>query len=79
MCCGQTNRYVYAVAENDPDDDDDEENVSYCASDIRAIASRAPTRRKIDYDNDDVKFDPLEFIPYFLYAWVVSLVLCCRA
>jgi len=69
MCCGQTNRYVYAVAEND--DDDDEENVSYCASDIRVVRSTNANARKIDYDNDDVKFDPLEFIPYFLYAWVV--------
>jgi len=53
-----------AMAKNDNDDDDDENGVRYATS----TNGTAP---KMDDEDDVIKFDPLEFIPHFSYAWVV--------
>jgi membrane protease YdiL (CAAX protease family) len=46
------------------DNDDDENGVRYATS----TNASAP---KMDDEDDVIKFDPLEFIPHFSYAWVV--------
>ncbi|CAL6422857.1 unnamed protein product [Bathycoccus prasinos] len=53
-----------AKNDNDDDDDDDENGVRYATS----TNGTAP---KMDDEDDVIKFDPLEFIPHFSYAWVV--------
>jgi len=54
-----------AKNDNDDDDDDDDENG------VRYATSTNASAPKMDVEDDVIKFDPLEFIPHFSYAWVV--------
>jgi len=54
-----------AKNDNDDDDDDDDENG------VRYATSTNASAQKMDVEDDVIKFDPLEFIPHFSYAWVV--------
>ena len=55
-----------AMAKNDNDDDDDDDE-----NGVRYATSTNGTAPKMDDEDDVIKFDPLEFIPHFSYAWVV--------
>jgi hypothetical protein len=62
---GWMNICALAMAKNDNDDDDDDENG------VRYATSTNASAQKMDVEDDVIKFDPLEFIPHFSYAWVV--------
>ena len=56
-----------AMAKNDNDDDDDDDD----ENGVRYATSTNASAPKMDVEDDVIKFDPLEFIPHFSYAWVV--------
>ena len=56
-----------AMAKNDNDDDDDDDD----ENGVRYATSTNASAQKMDVEDDVIKFDPLEFIPHFSYAWVV--------
>jgi len=56
------------MAKNDNDDDDDDDDDE---NGVRYATSTNGTAPKMDDEDDVIKFDPLEFIPHFSYAWVV--------
>ena len=63
---GRMNICALAMAKNDNDDDDDDDEKG-----VRYATSTNASAPKMDDEDDVIKFDPLEFIPHFSYAWVV--------
>jgi membrane protease YdiL (CAAX protease family) len=57
---------------DDDDDDDEKKRVRYAPGNFSSFTDTGVAPPKMDEEDEAIKFDnPVEFIPYFLYAWVL--------
>jgi membrane protease YdiL (CAAX protease family) len=58
--------------DDDDDDDDEKKQVRYAPGNFSSFTDTGVAPPKMDEEDEAIKFDStVEFIPYFLYAWVL--------